>query len=80
VTDEKFCVFVTNGTAYWPRYFGNFYWYCQELAHANGWQHDTTMNYQLRELGGKLIKTKTQGWYLRWDNEQSHTAFVLKWS
>jgi hypothetical protein len=69
---------------YWnddvPSYFDNFLLHCQEIARQNGWSPATVMNYQLRPLGGKLIITKTQGWYLRWDKESSHTAFVLRWT
>lgn len=64
----------------WPEYFDNFYKHCRDIAHANDWEVGTVMNYQLRPLGGKLVTTKTQGWYLRWDQESNHTAFVLKWS
>jgi hypothetical protein len=64
----------------WAEYFQNFYHHCQEIAIKNKWILDTVLNYELRPLGGRLIKTKTQGWYLRWDAESSHTAFVLKWS
>lgn len=79
--DEKFCVDIPRlWTKPWPDYFANFHKYCEGIAHANGWDVGTVMNYQLRPLGGKLIATKTQGWYLRWDNEQSHTVFVLRWS
>jgi len=64
----------------WPEYFQNFYTYCQAKAAHNDWMIDTVANYELKPMGGKLIKTSTQGWYLRWDEESSHTAFVLKWS
>lgn len=64
----------------WPEYFDNFLTHCQKIAQANGWATITVLNYQLKPLGGKLITTRTQGWYLRWDNEKCHTAFVLKWS
>lgn len=64
----------------WPEYFANFHKHCERIAHINGWEVGTVMNYQLKELGGKLITTKTQGWYLRWDQEESHTAFVLRWT
>lgn len=64
----------------WPKYFDNFYKHCRDIAHANDWETGTVMNYQLKPLGGRLVATKTQGWYLRWDKEASHTAFVLKWS
>lgn len=40
----------------------------------------TVINHQLKPMGGRLITTSTQGWYLRWDEEKSHTAFVLKWT
>ena len=63
----------------WPSYFENFWEDCTETARINGWDPVTVVNYQLRPLGGKLITTKTQGWYLRWDTESAHTAFVLKW-
>jgi hypothetical protein len=49
-------------------------------AEKNNWQPITVANYELKPLGGKLIQTSTQGWYLRWDEEASHTAFVLRWS
>lgn len=63
----------------WPRYFDNFWSQCRNVAQDNGWAPATVANYELRPLGGRLIQTKTQGWYLRWDKESSHTAFVLKW-
>jgi len=61
-------------------YFRNFYNYCEDKAYQNGWLTETVANHELKPLGGRLIKTATQGWYLRWDNEASHTMFVLKWS
>lgn len=64
----------------WPKYFDNFWSDCRETARINGWAPITVANYRLRPLGGKLIQPKTQGWYLRWDDEVSHTAFVLRWS
>ena len=64
----------------WPEYFEKFWEDCSETARINGWDPITVINYQLRPLGGRLITTKTQGWYLRWDKESSHTAFVLKWA
>jgi hypothetical protein len=64
----------------WPKYFENFYNHCNKIAKENNWEPITVANYQLKPLGGRLVQTKTQGWYLRWDDEQSHTAFVLKWS
>ena len=63
-----------------PGYFNRFWKHCQDVAQANGWAPITVANYQLRPLGGRLIATKTQGWYLRWDKESSHTAFVLRWT
>lgn len=64
----------------WPQYFDNFWRHCSDIARKNGWAPITVANYNLKPLCGKLITTKTQGWYLRWDSEASHTAFVLKWS
>lgn len=64
----------------WAPYFQNFWSQCTKTAHENGWSPSTVANYQLRPLGGKLVQTKTQGWYLRWDEEATHTAFVLRWS
>lgn len=64
----------------WPEYFANFYRHCESIAHANGWGPGTVMNYELRPLGGRLIVTRTQGWYLRWDQEENHTLFVLRWA
>ena len=63
----------------WPNYFYRFWAHCQDTARDNGWSPMTVANYQLRPLGGRLIATRTQGWYLRWGSEASHTAFVLKW-
>ena len=78
---EKFIVTLpSQWHSPWPKYFDNFWKHCSEIAHKNGWGVSTVANYQLRPLGGKLIQTKTQGWYLRWDEESSHTAFVLKWA
>jgi hypothetical protein len=64
----------------WPEYFNNFWNHCGDVARKNDWVIDTVANTELKPLGGRLIKTKTQGWYLRWDAESSHTAFVLKWA
>ncbi len=79
---DKFRVHLRK--SYWddelPEYFNNFFKHCQTIAHPNGWAVGTVMNHELRPLGGKFIATKTQGWYLRWDKESSHTAFVLRWS
>ena len=63
----------------WPNYFNNFYYHCLKKAECNDWKVDTVMNYELKPHG-KLIKTKTQGWYLRWDNEKYHTMFLLRWA
>ena len=63
----------------WPGYFYNFYQHCVGLAAPNGWEVETVKNHQLRPHG-RLIQTKTQGWYLRWDDEKYHMMFVLKWS
>jgi len=64
----------------WPAYFENFWIHCGEVANNNDWRQITVANFKLEPLGGKLIQTSTQGWYLRWDEEASHTAFVLKWA
>jgi hypothetical protein len=63
----------------WPTYFENFYRHCQDIAINNNWMVDTVTSYELKPHG-KLIKTKTQGWYLRWDDEKYHNMFVLRWS
>ncbi len=78
---NKFCVTVKNkpGSNVDSEYFINFYDHCANVAYENQWDTFTVMNYQLRPHG-RLIQTKTQGWYLRWDDEKYHTAFVLKWS
>ena len=64
----------------WPTYFDNFHRYCARIAQDYNQVPITVLNSELKPLGGKLIKTSTQGWYLRWDDEVSHTMFVLKWS
>lgn len=64
----------------WPKYFDNFWKHCDDVARKNQWFSITVANTELKPLGGRLIQTKTQGWYLRWDSEASHTAFVLKWA
>lgn len=80
MTEEKFRVKVGRPWhECWPTYFENFYNACQDIATKNDWGIDTVCNYQLKPLGGRLIKTSTQGWYLRWDDAASHTMFVLKW-
>lgn len=81
---DKFRVEVTKGMwqAPWPDYFDRFYRHCQERCNQMGLQGvllDTVINHELKPHG-RLIKTKTQGWYLRWDAEKYHTAFVLRWS
>ena len=79
---DKYRVTLTKGRWQdpWPNYFDNFYRHCQAVREANHWHIDTVINHELRPLGGRLIITKTQGWYLRWNSEASHTAFVLKWA
>lgn len=78
---DKFRVKVATGMwqDQWPSYFDNFVRYCNHGASKNGYMLDTVMNYELKPHG-RLIKTKTQGWYLRWDDEKYHTHFVMKWS
>ena len=83
IINDKFCISVTTGrydAEEWPGYFSNFSSYCAKIAEKNGWDIKTVINYELKPLGGRLIVTSTQGMYLRWDQESSHTAFVLKWS
>ena len=78
---EKFCVDVGSlWKTPWPAYFEKFWHECNRVAELNNWLPITVANYELKPLGGKLIQTKTQGWYLRWDTESAHTVFVLKWS
>ena len=81
VIKSKHCVTVADGFNAVRDYdwFSKFYNHCAEIADQNGWDTDTVANYNLKPHG-KLIKTKTQGWYLRWDNERYHNFFVLKWS
>jgi hypothetical protein len=84
---DYYRVSVTQGQwhASMPTYFKNFYIHCQdrvnqlELKGQNGVMLDTVINYELKPHG-KLIKTSTQGWYLRWTEEKYHTLFVLRWS
>ena len=64
----------------WAEYFQNFYLHCHEIASKNNWVLDTVIKYELKPVGGRLIKTSTQGWYLRWDSEKQHTMFVLRWA
>lgn len=77
---DKFCVTVLDHAEEMPRYFNRFYQHCAQIADRYGWDTDTVMNTSLKPLGGRVIKTKTQGWYLRWDDAASHTAFVLRWA
>lgn len=78
---DKFRVNIpSHWTKPWPTYFENFYHHCQTIAEQNSWLPMTVINYQLKPLGGRLIITKTQGWYLRWEKESAHTAFVLRWT
>lgn len=89
VLDDYYRVTVTQGLWQdkWPNYFNNFYIYCQDRLNELNLKGtygsevvlDTVINYELKPYG-KLIKTSTQGWYLRWDAEKYHTAFVLRWS
>lgn len=78
---DKFCVTVTRGLwqDQWPDYFDKFHRHCSKIAMENDWLPITVMNRQLYPHG-KLIQTKTQGWYLRWDEEKYHTHFVMRWS
>jgi hypothetical protein len=77
----------SNWSNQWPAYFRNFYVHCQDRVnelnlkgtHGSDVLLETVINYELKPHG-KLIKTKTQGWYLRWNDEKYHTAFVLRWS
>lgn len=62
-----------------PDYFENFLRHCNDIADENNWDIRTVINYQLRPLGGRLITTKMHGRYLRWDTEEAHTFFVLRW-
>lgn len=64
----------------WPHYFNNFWEDCRQKGKSGGWSPLQVANYELKPLGGRLITTSTQGWYLRWDDEKYHTHFVLKWS
>jgi hypothetical protein len=78
-TDGRFRVALDTRHEHWPDYFENFFQYCNEIAHRNSWSVQTVMNRQLRPHG-RVIITRTQGWYLRWESEQHHTMFVLKWA
>ena len=82
IYDDKFRVAVTTGRydAKYPSYFCNFLLHCNKIAEENCWDTPTVINHELKPLGGRLITTSTQGWYLRWDEESSHTAFVLRWA
>ena len=80
--DDKFRVQVCANviTEEWPTYFRNFWGACMDAAEKNNWLSSTVANYELKPLGGKLMQTSTQGWYLRWDDEKYHTHFVMRWS
>ena len=89
MTEDKFRVSIKrNDWSLWmpssgtrePDYFDKFWEHCERVAEENGWLAITVANYELRPLGGRLIQTKTYGWYLRWDTEAAHTMFVLKWT
>jgi hypothetical protein len=73
--DRYFCVKVDM----WPDYFERFIDHCNDIAKENNWNVYTVINYQLKPHG-RLIKTSTQGMYLRWNDATHHTAFVLRWS
>jgi len=79
VTDKFIVDLPGMWIAPWPKYFENFWNHCVTIARKNDWKPITVANHELKPLGGKLIQSKTQGWYLRWDNEESHTFFALKW-
>jgi len=81
IINDKFCVTVTTGRfgAEWPSYFTNFVSHCNKIADKNGWPVVSVINHQLKPWKGKLIQTSTQGMYLRWNKESSHTMFVLRW-
>ena len=65
----------------WPDYFDNFLKHCERYADEHECHSvEPVIQMMLKPMGGRLIKTSTQGWYLRWDDEASHTVFVLKWS
>lgn len=59
--------------------FRNFFMQCQTIALQNNWHHNTVMNYQLKPHG-RLVRTMTQGWYIRWDNIKYHNLFLLKYA
>mgnify|MGYP003335131485 CR=1 FL=1 len=77
---DKFRVHVATNWGERVEYFEKFWYACYKTAELNNWDIATVANYELKPWGGRLIETKTQGWYLRWDREEDHTAFVLKWS
>lgn len=82
VINDKFSVKINtvNGGMYTPQAFEHFFWHCHKIATKNKWIVDTVINYELRPMGGRLVKTKHYGWYLRWDKESDYTAFLLKWT
>lgn len=73
--DNKFCVPIETE---WQPFFKRFYWHCSSIARKNGWNVFAVINEQLKPYG-RLV-TKRNGWYLRWDNEDHHAAFILWWS
>jgi hypothetical protein len=80
-TDGKFRVEIINpGLGWYSAYFQRFWTHCRDKAQANDWNPVTVANYELKPQGGRLIQTKTGGWYLRWDSEANHTMFVLRWT
>jgi hypothetical protein len=62
-----------------PCYFDNFYKDCFKKSKERNWNIDIVVEHELRPHG-LLVKTETQGWYLRWDDEKYHNMFLLKWS
>lgn len=76
---DKFCVTLSRHSNEWPTYFVKFYITCDQIAYKNKWHVETVINRHLKPHG-RLIVTKTQGWYLRWDDEKYHNLFALKWS
>jgi hypothetical protein len=78
---QKHCLTVVNGFEAVTDYdwFAKFYNHCAGIAEQNGWHTDAVVNRELKPYG-RLIKTKTQGWYIRFDDEKYHLLFVIKWS
>lgn len=73
--DKKYRV----GIAIMPDYWENFLHHCNDIASANGWNVNTVINQELKPHG-RYIQCRTSFSYLRWDSEEYHTLFVLKWS